>query len=91
MKSEPGPPATLGSTTAAKVRIIVWCRECRHQVEPDPGKLAERYGAEMPIPVWAAKLVCSKCGGREVDFVLSEARRRGVGVRQVSFTSNGSQ
>jgi hypothetical protein len=30
VKSEP-----LGSTAAAKVRIVVWCRDCRHRVEPD--------------------------------------------------------
>jgi hypothetical protein len=40
-----GPPATLGSTAAAHARLIVWCRDCRHKVEPDPAALAERYGA----------------------------------------------
>ena len=47
MKSEPGPPATLGSSARAGVRLIVWCRDCRHQVEPDPAEQAVRYGAEM--------------------------------------------
>jgi hypothetical protein len=27
---------TLGNAAAARVRLIVWCKECRHQVEPDP-------------------------------------------------------
>jgi hypothetical protein len=27
---------TLGNAAAAGVRLIVWCKECRHQVEPDP-------------------------------------------------------
>ena len=27
MKSEPGPPATLGSTAAAHLRLIVWCKD----------------------------------------------------------------
>jgi hypothetical protein len=53
---------------------MVWCRACRHQAEPDPAEQAERYGAETSIPDWAAKLVCSRCGGREVDFVLTGAR-----------------
>jgi hypothetical protein len=35
-----GPPATLGSTAAASARIIVWCRDCRHQVEPDAAEQA---------------------------------------------------
>jgi hypothetical protein len=37
MKSYSRPPATLGSTAAAGARIVVWCRACRHRVEPDPG------------------------------------------------------
>jgi hypothetical protein len=27
---------TLGSAAAAGVRLILWCWDCRHQVEPDP-------------------------------------------------------
>jgi hypothetical protein len=38
MKSEPGPPMTLGNAAAARVRLIVWCRDCQYQVEPDPAK-----------------------------------------------------
>jgi hypothetical protein len=26
--------------------LNVWCLDCRHQVEPDPAEMAERYGAE---------------------------------------------
>jgi hypothetical protein len=28
MKSEPGPPMTLGAAAAAGVRLIVWCKAC---------------------------------------------------------------
>jgi hypothetical protein len=58
MKSYIGPPATLGSTAAAQVRIIVWCRDCQHQVEPDPAEMAERYGAETAVLDWPDRLVC---------------------------------
>jgi hypothetical protein len=27
---------TLGSAAAARVRLTVWCRDCRHWVEPNP-------------------------------------------------------
>lgn len=37
---------TLGAAAAAQVRLIVWCKECQHQVEPDPAEMAARYGAE---------------------------------------------
>jgi hypothetical protein len=52
MKSEPGPPMTLGSSAAAAhVRLIVWCHDCSHQVEPDSAEMAARYGAETPVPI----------------------------------------
>jgi len=40
----------------------VWCKACRHQVEPDRAEMAERYGAEMTVPEWGKRLVCSQCG-----------------------------
>jgi len=53
----PGPPMTLGNAPAARVRLIVWCEACQHQVEPEPAEqitsamfteMAVRYGAETP-------------------------------------------
>ena len=60
---------TLGNAAAARVRLIVWCKACQHQVEPDPAEQARRYGAEMPVLEWRERLVCSQCGGREIDLV----------------------
>ena len=57
---------TLGDAAAARVRLIVWCKDCRHQVEPDPAEMADRYGAEPPVLDWRERLVCSKCGSREI-------------------------
>jgi len=37
--------------------------------------LAERYGADTAVRDWHKRLVCSRCGGREIDFVLTGARR----------------
>jgi hypothetical protein len=77
VKSEPGPPATLGSSAAAGVRLIVWCSDCRHQVEPDPAEQAARYGAEttVPVPEWQERLVCSQCGSREIDMVVTGSKQ----------------
>jgi rRNA maturation endonuclease Nob1 len=66
---------TLGNADAAKVRLIVWCKACGHQVERDPAKMAARYGGETPVPDWREKLVCSKCGGRQVDMVVTGTKR----------------
>jgi Zn finger protein HypA/HybF involved in hydrogenase expression len=71
MRTSPGPPATLGSTAAAHLRLIVWCRDCKHRVEPDPAEMAERYGAETTVPEWSKRLVCSQCGSRHVNMVVS--------------------
>jgi hypothetical protein len=66
---------TLGAA-AARVRLIVWCKACQHQVEPDAAEQSERYGAEMPVPEWRERLVCSKCGSREIDMVVTGTKRR---------------
>jgi hypothetical protein len=50
---------TLGGAAAARVRLIVWCKDCQHQVEPDPAEIAARRGAETPLPDWRERLVCS--------------------------------
>ena len=76
MKSYAGPPMTLGNAAAAHVRLIVWCTACQHQVEPDPAEHARRYGAETSVLRWHDKLVCSRCGGRNVDMVVSGTKRR---------------
>jgi len=70
MKSEPGPPMTLGTAAAAQVRLIVWCKSCQHQVEPDPAEMSARYGAETPVLDWHERLVCCRCGSRQVDMVV---------------------
>jgi hypothetical protein len=74
-KSKPGPPMTLGAASAAGVRLIFWCKECRHRVEPDPAEMAARYGAETPVLDWRERLVCSRCGSRRADMVLTGERR----------------
>jgi len=73
MKPYRGPP--LGVAAAAGVRLIVWCKECRYQVEPDPAEMAARYGAETSVLDWRERLVCSRCGGRQVDMVVTGTKR----------------
>ena len=75
MKPYRGPPMTLGVAAAAGVRLIVWCKECRHQAEPDPAEMATRYGAETAVLDWRERLVCSRCGGRQADMVLTGTKR----------------
>jgi hypothetical protein len=57
----------LASTCAVRVRLIIWCKACGHPVEPDAVEMAERYGADIPVLGWRDRLVCSRCGSRNVD------------------------
>jgi hypothetical protein len=70
-----GRPATLGSTLKAHLALIVWCKNCRRQVEPDVSEQAERYEAGLVLLEWAGRLRCRECGSREVDFVVCGGRR----------------
>jgi hypothetical protein len=49
----------------------VWSRDFSQQIEPDPAEQAERYGAEMTLMDWKARLVCSQCGSRAVDMIVT--------------------
>jgi hypothetical protein len=66
----------IETAAAARVRLIVWCKACHHQVEPDPAEMEERYGAGTAVLDWRDRLVCSHCGGRQIDMVVSGTERR---------------
>jgi hypothetical protein len=72
---------TLGNAAASMTRLVVWCRECQHQVELDPAEHAARYGADLPVIDWIKRLVCSKCGGWNVDFVACAPLNPNLAVR----------
>jgi hypothetical protein len=37
--------------------------------------MATRYGAEAAVLDWRERLVCSQCGSRQVDMVLTGTKR----------------
>ena len=76
MKSEIGPPMTLGSAALAGVRLIVWCSDCARQVDVVPAAMAERGGADRSVSDWRRRLACSGCGSRNIEMVVSGTRRR---------------
>jgi hypothetical protein len=66
----PHPPMMPGNAAATRVSLIVRCRDCGHQVEPDPAEMAARYGAETAAVLdWRERLVCARCWDRQVDMV----------------------
>jgi len=78
LKPYRGPPMTLGGAAKAVVRLIIWCKGCQHQLEPDPAEQAQRHGAETSVLDWRQRLVCSDCGGRDIDMVVTGTERRAV-------------
>jgi hypothetical protein len=70
---------TLGNAAAPRVRLIVWCKACRYQVEPDPAEMAERYGAEVAAThfVRTGQLLDDRemhsVGGVRAELLLSAA------------------
>jgi hypothetical protein len=57
------------------------CRDCHHQVEPDPAEMARRYGPESTVPDWRKRLACSRCGSHDTDIVVTGTERRAkVGI-----------
>jgi hypothetical protein len=65
-RNGPAGPMTPGNAAAAKVRLIVWCKGCRHQAEPDVAGLADKHGADMPVPECLAG-----CGVRNAAAAMS--------------------
>jgi hypothetical protein len=45
---------TPGGAAAALIGLIVWCKACQYQVEPDPTEIAARYGPGPPFSIGAS-------------------------------------
>ena len=71
-------PATLDSTARADLLLRIWCNGCRHWGDVDPGKQAERYGADLPVLKWRLCLVCSQRGSHAMDCVAGPRRTGGL-------------
>jgi len=77
-----GPPATLGSTLTAGARIVVTCRRCGHEAEAHLKRHILRHGAELSLPEWGARLVCSQCDSRRIDFMVRPGPADSGGLRR---------
>jgi len=74
VKPNAGPPMTLGSAAAAHLTFNVWCKACGHRSEPAPAEQARWYGPDTTVPAWGKRLVCSRCGSRNVSFVVNRTK-----------------
>jgi len=71
-----GPPMTLGSAAAAKLCLMIGCKACGYRSEPEQAEQARWYGPETSVPEWRRRLVCSRCGSRSVDMVVTGTEPR---------------
>ena len=86
---------TLGTAAQAHVRLIVWCSDRRHQIEPDPAGRAQRYGANTAVPGWlqTPRLQClqlrqRRYGRRRCSAVMSVRRGlQGLGFCSIPWTT----
>jgi DNA-directed RNA polymerase subunit RPC12/RpoP len=57
-------PARLSFLVEEKIRLFVYCVDCHHNAMLDAGPIAERLGADFPIPQVAKHVRCAACGSR---------------------------
>jgi hypothetical protein len=61
MKRYTGPPTTLGNAATAKVRLIVWCRDCQHRIESETeGVLTGGFTVNRASAAWRALVTRSR-------------------------------
>ncbi len=64
----PTPRTTLQSRY---VRVLVWCKSCRHQRRADLQALVNAGRGDVPLI--HLRFRCSNCGSRLTDFVCTSA------------------
>jgi len=65
-------PLDLRRTRQLPLRRAPWI----DQVEPNPAEMAARDAVDTSVLDWREKLVCSRCGGRQADMVVTGTKRR---------------
>jgi hypothetical protein len=61
----------MTSVVPLQLGFTAWCKACGHRTDPDPAEQARWYGPDTTVPEWRRRLVCSKCGSRDVDFMVT--------------------
>jgi hypothetical protein len=67
----------LDNAAAARVRLIVSCKECQHPVEPNPAEIAARYGARNGRRyLGPSGSSVPALGSRQSELLMSWTKRR---------------
>ena len=70
----PTPRSTLRSRY---VRVLVWCKACRHEADADLQALVDAGRGDVPLI--KLRFRCSNCGSRLTDWVVTA---KNTGPRQ---------
>lgn len=76
-KFYPTKHVTIGSIIDAGLRIHGFCLDCGHDEDLDLREIARRLGrkhSSLPVHL-VPKLVCSRCGSKNVGTVLAPAEK----------------
>jgi hypothetical protein len=68
----PTPRTTL---RARYVRVLVWCKACRHRRDADLQGLVDAGRGDVPLV--HLRFRCANCGSRLTDFVVTATEETG--------------
>jgi hypothetical protein len=68
----PTPRTTLQT---GYVRVLVWCKSCRHRCDADLQGLVDADRGDVPLI--ELRFRCANCGSRLTDFVVTAAEATG--------------
>ena len=72
--SDTGLPTPRSTLRSRYVRVLVWCKACRHEADADLQALVDAGRGDVPLI--KLRFRCSNCGSRLTDWVVT-ARNTG--------------
>ena len=64
-----GPPTARTTLRAGYVRVLVFCKSCRHQADADLQAIVDAGRGDVPLT--ELQFRCSQCGTDRTDFVVT--------------------
>ena len=64
-----GPPIPRSTLRTGYVRVLVFCKACRHQANADLARLVDSGRGDVPLR--ELRFRCASCRGSLTDFVVT--------------------
>jgi hypothetical protein len=62
-------PTARSTLQVGYVRVLVWCKACRHRADTDLPSLVSAGRGDIPLR--SLRFRCTGCGSRLADFVVT--------------------